>query len=80
MRPICLLFCLGLASALGGCQLLGLDTPPAPSAPAHADVLTPGDGLRITVAGEEELSGPVAVRGDGTVRLELLGAVPAAGL
>jgi polysaccharide export outer membrane protein len=43
-------------------------------------MLAPGDGLRITVTGEEELSGGFVVNSDGNVRLELLGAVPAAGL
>lgn len=71
MRPVFLSFCL----LLGGC----LSVPEA-APPAKADVLAPGDGLRITVAGEEELSGGFVVNSDGNVRLELLGAVPAAGL
>jgi polysaccharide export outer membrane protein len=76
MRPICLVpLCLTLL--LGGCLASGDDTP---SAPAQADVLKPGDTLRITVAGEEELSGGFAVNSDGSVRMELLGAVPAGGL
>jgi polysaccharide biosynthesis/export protein len=73
MRPILLSLCLCLA--LTGC-LSG----PEASPPAQADVLAPGDGLRITVAGEEELSGGFVVNSDGNVRLGLLGAVPAAGL
>ena len=43
-------------------------------------MLVPHDGLRITVAGEGELSGGFVVNSDGNVRLELLGAVLAAGL
>ena len=43
-------------------------------------MLAPDDGLRITVAGERERSGGFVVNSDGNVRLELLGAVPAAGL
>jgi polysaccharide export outer membrane protein len=70
MRPISLCFCL----LLGGC----LAAPEAP--PAPPDLLKPGDGLRITVAGEDELSGGFLVNSDGNVRLQLLGAVPAAGL
>jgi len=71
MRPIFLCLCLALA----GCLSVP-ETPPS----APADVLKPGDGLRITVAGEEELSGGFMVNSDGNVRLELLGPVPAAGL
>ena len=73
MRPI--LLSLGLCLGLAGC-LSAPETSPA----TQADVLVPGDGLRITVAGEEELSGGFVVNSDGNVRLELLGAVPAAGL
>lgn len=73
MRPILLSLCFCLA--LAGC-LSAPETSPA----TQADVLAPGDGLRITVAGEEELSGGFVVNSDGNVRLELLGAVPAAGL
>ena len=51
-----------------------------PGPVAQGDVLKPGDGLHITVAGEEELSGAFAVNGDGTIRMELLGAVQVAGL
>ena len=43
-------------------------------------MLKPGDALRITVAGEEELSGGFVVNSDGSVRVAMLGAVPAAGL
>ena len=63
-----------LALPLGGCL--------APDGPIRVaeDMLKPGDSLSISVAGEDELSGGFAVNGDGSVRLELLGAVPAAGL
>jgi polysaccharide export outer membrane protein len=47
---------------------------------AQADMLKPGDALHITVAGEDELSGAFAVNSDGTIRMELLGSVQAAGL
>jgi protein involved in polysaccharide export with SLBB domain len=46
---------------LGGCLAPGGD---APSAPAQADVLKPGDTLRITAAGDEELSGGFIVNSD----------------
>ncbi len=70
MRPIFLCLCL----VLGGCLA------PAPQTPAGADLLAPGDTLRIIVAGEEELSGGFVVNSDGNVRMAMLGAVPAAGL
>jgi protein involved in polysaccharide export with SLBB domain len=78
MRPICLLLCL----ALGGCSLLKDDPPPPPPLKpvVQSDVLKPGDGLHITVAGEDELSGAFTVSSDGNIRMELLGAVKAASL
>ena len=39
----------------------------------------PGDGLSVTVLGEKELSGRVAVRDDGTITLPLAGSVKVAG-
>jgi polysaccharide export outer membrane protein len=77
MRPICQILCLCIALLPGGCLASGGDTP---SAQAQANVLKPGDTLRITVAGEEELSGGFIVNSNGSVRMELLGAVPADGL
>jgi polysaccharide export outer membrane protein len=78
MRPICLILCLALA----GCSWLEAPAPiPPPARPAAVgDALKPGDALRITVAGEDELSGAFAVSSDGDIRMELLGAVKAAGL
>ena len=40
----------------------------------------PGDRLTVTVFEVEELSGPVAIDGDGLIRLPLIGAVLAGGL
>jgi protein involved in polysaccharide export with SLBB domain len=81
MRPICLLVCLGLALLPGGCLWLGGEIPPATSAQEPAEtLLQAGDELAITVAGEAELSGVFSVKDDGTVRMELLGSVPVAGL
>jgi polysaccharide export outer membrane protein len=71
MRPIFLCLCL----ALGGCLGPTPETPP----PVRADLLKPGDTVRITVTGEEELSGGFVVNSDGNVRMALLGTVPAAG-
>jgi protein involved in polysaccharide export with SLBB domain len=77
-RPICpYLVCLCLAFPLGGCLAHDGSVQPLP---AEEDVLKAGDALHINVAGEEDLSGGFAVKDDGTVRMELLGAVPAAGL
>ena len=67
---------LALAFALGGCGLFGGNPPDA----AQPDTLKPGDMLRITVVGEEELSGVFPVAEDRMVHLELVGAVPAGGL
>lgn len=68
-----------VALGLGGCGLFA-----APDAgPARAvqpGALKPGDMLRITVVGEEELSGVFPVAEDRMVHLELVGAVPAGGL
>jgi polysaccharide export outer membrane protein len=69
---------LSLASALGGC--LWQEEPATTVAVAAGDRLKAGDELAVTVAGEAELSGAFSVKEDGTVRMELLGAVPAAGL
>ena len=79
MRPICRPVCLSLALMLGGC--LWQEDPVVAPAPVTApQTLKAGDDLVITVAGEAELSGAFSVKDDGTVRMELLGAVPAAGL
>src|SRR5690606_26106908 len=68
---------MALLLALGGCSLWqGAPPPPAP----RTDVLAPGDNVWITVAGEESLSGLYPVRQDGTVWMEMLGALPAAGV
>jgi polysaccharide biosynthesis/export protein len=80
MRPICLLVYLSLALSLGGCLWQEGDVPAAPVQVPTEDRLKAGDELVITVAGEAELSGAFSVKDDGTVRMELLGAVPAAGL
>ena len=86
MRRICLLIalCLGFA----GCSTLD-SFQPAPPGPVVAgpsadalkpDLLKSGDAVQVTVAGEEEVSGVFLVASDGTVHMELVGAVKAAGL
>ncbi len=90
MRRICLIALLFLPA---GCGLLDDAPPPAGSAPAASVAVPPvaapsvpsgvikaGDTLRITVAGEDELSGAFTVGADGTLHLELLGSVTAGGL
>ena len=52
----------------------------APASAVQPGALKPGDRLRITVVGEEELSGVFQVGEDRMVHLELVGAVPAGGL
>ena len=71
-------FAVLLLLALGGCGLWGGAEPPSP--PPRTDVLAPGDTIWIRVAGEESLSGVYPVRGDGTVWMDLVGALPAAGV
>lgn len=67
-----------LLLVLGGCSLWqGEELPPPPP---RTDVLAPGDNVWIAVAGEESLSGLYPVKADGTVWMELLGALPAAGI
>lgn len=79
MRRLCFLF---LMLALAGCGLIGGE-PQQAAAPVpapRADLLAPGDTVRIMVAGEQELSGTFPVGQGGTVHLELVGDVRAAGL
>lgn len=42
-------------------------------------LLSPGDDIRVTVSGEDDLSGSRRIDGDGTVTLPLIGAVAVAG-
>jgi polysaccharide export outer membrane protein len=70
---------LAVALALGGCGLFGAPDA-APASAVQPGALKPGDRLRITVVGEEELSGVFQVGEDRMVHLELVGAVPAGGL
>jgi protein involved in polysaccharide export with SLBB domain len=54
-----------------------------PELSAKPDVsyhLGPGDSLLIRVLGADELNGQYTVQDDGTIRMLLIGAVPAAGL
>jgi polysaccharide biosynthesis/export protein len=66
--------------SLAGCSP-GRNLPELPSAPANrAYHLGPGDRLDIKVLGADELNGQYTVQDDGTIRMLLVGAVPASGL
>jgi hypothetical protein len=71
-----------LAPALPGCAVLGIGQPPTPSQAelTRSPPLAPGEMVRITVAGEPELGGTVAVNESGVVHMELVGDVQAAGV
>jgi protein involved in polysaccharide export with SLBB domain len=74
----------GLALAvllpLSGCSP-GSDLPVLPSQPDVSTYhLGPGDRIGIRVLGADELAGEYLVQGDGTVRMLMIGDVPAAGL
>jgi hypothetical protein len=79
LHILCLAF---LAPALAGCSVLGIGQEQAPSQAAltRSPPLAPGEMVRITVAGEQELSGTIAVSESGIVHMELVGDVQAAGL
>lgn len=64
-------------SPLAGC---GSGLPELAANPDVSYRLGPGDTLLIRVLGADELSGQYTVQDDGTIRMLLIGAVPAAGL
>jgi polysaccharide biosynthesis/export protein len=69
-----------LLLAFSGCSPGG-DLPVLAAKPEiSAYRLGPGDRLQIRVLGADELNGQYSVQDDGTVRMLLAGAVPAAGL
>ena len=77
-RSLLRLFSLGAgAGALSGCL-----TPAAPAVLEQPSEyrLGPGDQLRVTVFGEEELTGQFLVGSQGTIAYPLVGEVRAAGL
>src|SRR5262249_10867616 len=69
-----------IALCLAGCSSGG----DLPELPAQANIssyhLGPGDRVEIKVLGAEELNGQYSVQDDGTIRMLLVGAVPASGL
>src|SRR5579884_1044475 len=78
----------GAAASLAiGAMVLGLSGGAAPQAPppalgpvAQDYTVSPGDVLEVSVLGEPAVSGPVTVGPDGSVMMQLIGKVPAAGL
>ncbi len=64
---------------LAGCSP-GRDLPELADKPDLAYHLGAGDALGIKVLGADELNGQYTVQDDGTIRMLLIGAVPAAGL
>src|ERR1700736_6172813 len=65
---------------LAGCSSLGSDLPPLTSKPDVSSYhLGPGDRVEIKVLGADELAGQYSVQDDGTIRMLMVGEVPAAG-
>src|SRR5271165_6517530 len=66
---------------MAGCSSPGTDLPLLPAKPEVSSYhLGPGDRLEIKVLGADELGGQYSVQDDGTIRMLMIGQVPAAGL
>jgi polysaccharide biosynthesis/export protein len=65
--------------ALLGCSSPGSDLPPLPATNVSSYHLGAGDHLGIKVLGADELAGEYTVQDDGTIRLMMIGEVPATG-
>jgi polysaccharide biosynthesis/export protein len=66
---------------LAGCSSPGSDLPPVPPPQDLSSYhLGPGDNLDIRVLGANELNGRYIIQDDGTIRMLMIGKVPAAGL
>jgi polysaccharide biosynthesis/export protein len=66
---------------LAGCSSPGSDLPVLSSKPDVSSYhLGPGDRVEIKVLGADELAGQYSVQDDGTIRMLMVGEVPAAGL
>lgn len=70
-----------LGLSLAGCSSVGSDLPPLPAGAVSESSyqLGPGDQLRITVYGSDDLSGEVPVGDTGMAVLPLIGPIKAAG-
>ena len=64
---------------VAGCSP-GSGLPEIAANPDRSYHLGPGDSLLVRVLGADELNGQYTVQDDGTIRMLLIGAVPAAGL
>jgi polysaccharide export outer membrane protein len=84
MRVASIFRSLAIAVALAGASACTHSAPPMEETVAlnqNADYrLGPGDQLRVTVFGQEQLSGEFPVDAGGNVSIPLVGAVPARGL
>ncbi len=74
-----------LAGLVGGCALFTTsfpaeDAPAKISSPAEGYRLEPGNQVRVTVFGQENLSGTFALDAAGSIALPLVGTVPASGV
>jgi protein involved in polysaccharide export with SLBB domain len=66
---------------MAGCSSPGAELPVLSSAPDPSSYhLGPGDNLNIKVLGADELAGQYLVQDDGSIRMLMIGNVPAAGL
>jgi polysaccharide export outer membrane protein len=83
LLKVFIIFIAALATGvLAGCETGGLQTDIPPAAPATSAeyVLGTGDKLRVTVFGEQNLSGEFTVDGTGAISMPLVGPQRAAGL
>jgi protein involved in polysaccharide export with SLBB domain len=82
MKPhVCMVWA-GLMAllSLAGCSSAGSDLPPLTAKPDVSSYhLGPGDRVEIKVLGADELNGQYSVQDDGTIRMLMVGEVPAAG-
>lgn len=72
--------CLGQTDPAAPPEVKAVITTPAPSNPGEHYVLGPTDKLRVTVFGEEALSGDYIIGSDGRLSLPLVGNITAIGL
>jgi polysaccharide biosynthesis/export protein len=81
MHPYLRILWMGLivVLSLAGCSP-GSGLPELPPKPDVSYHLGPGDRLEIRVLGADELNGQYSVQDDGTIRMLMVGAVPAVGL
>src|ERR1700747_2476040 len=81
MKPFIRIMWVALTTLLSGAGCSpGSDLPELTSKPdVSAYHLGPGDRLEVKVLGADELNGQYSVQDDGTIRMLLVGAVPAAG-